>query len=169
MDLGEEGPAVLVPSPSRSRRFAGDGQSVNPIQDRRRYVGNCSQGFDAVNLGNRNNALRGLAASQLSLAVLRCRRSHGRLDTMINQAVVREIKTRGREIVDAWDSYQDTFPRVTALLTAHGHSPDKAGEIVLLERRKDAPARQWIKVLARAAAARDRYQRALGLAFALVD
>jgi hypothetical protein len=26
-------------------------------------------------------------------------------DTIINQAVVREIKTRGREIVDAWDSY----------------------------------------------------------------
>jgi hypothetical protein len=25
---------------------------------------------------------------------------------MINQAVVREIKTRGREIVDAWDSYR---------------------------------------------------------------
>jgi hypothetical protein len=26
--------------------------------------------------------------------------------TMINQAVVRELKTRGREIIDAWDSYQ---------------------------------------------------------------
>jgi hypothetical protein len=25
---------------------------------------------------------------------------------IINQALVREIKTRGREIVDAWDSYQ---------------------------------------------------------------
>jgi hypothetical protein len=27
-------------------------------------------------------------------------------DAKINQALVREIKTRGREIVDAWDSYQ---------------------------------------------------------------
>jgi hypothetical protein len=27
-------------------------------------------------------------------------------DTKINQAVVRELKTRGREIVDAWDSYE---------------------------------------------------------------
>jgi hypothetical protein len=27
------------------------------------------------------------------------------LDTKINQAFVRELKTRGREIVDAWDSY----------------------------------------------------------------
>jgi hypothetical protein len=27
-------------------------------------------------------------------------------DTKINQALVRELKTRGREIVDAWDSYQ---------------------------------------------------------------
>jgi hypothetical protein len=27
-------------------------------------------------------------------------------DTKINQAVVTEYKTRGREIVDAWDSYQ---------------------------------------------------------------
>jgi hypothetical protein len=27
-------------------------------------------------------------------------------DTKINQALVREFKTRGREIVDAWDSYQ---------------------------------------------------------------
>jgi hypothetical protein len=61
------------------------------------------------------------------------------------------------------------FPHVTALLTAHGHSPDRAADIVLLARRKDAPARQWIKVLSRADAARDRYQRALGLAFPLVD
>jgi hypothetical protein len=61
------------------------------------------------------------------------------------------------------------FPRVTALLTAHGHSPDRAADIVLLARRKDAPARQWIKVLARADAARARYQWALGLAFPLVD
>jgi hypothetical protein len=61
------------------------------------------------------------------------------------------------------------FPRVTALLTAHGHSPDRAADIVLLARRKDAPARQWIKVLARADAARARYQWALELAFPLVD
>jgi hypothetical protein len=27
-------------------------------------------------------------------------------DTIINQTIVRELKTRGREIVDAWDSYQ---------------------------------------------------------------
>jgi len=27
-------------------------------------------------------------------------------DTIINQAFVRELKTRGREIVDAWDAYQ---------------------------------------------------------------
>jgi hypothetical protein len=63
----------------------------------------------------------------------------------------------------------DAFPRVTALLEAHGHSPDQAADIVLLAHRKDAPARQWIKVLAGADAARDRYQRALGLAFPLVD
>jgi hypothetical protein len=61
------------------------------------------------------------------------------------------------------------FPHITALLTAHGHSPDKAAEIVLLARHKQAPARQWIRVLARADAARDRYQRALGLPFPLVD
>jgi DNA-binding protein len=29
-----------------------------------------------------------------------------RPDTKINQALVRELKARGREIVDAWDSYQ---------------------------------------------------------------
>jgi hypothetical protein len=63
----------------------------------------------------------------------------------------------------------DAFPRVTALLTAHGHSHDTAAEIVLLARRNDASARRWIKVLAGADAARDRYQRALGLAFPLVD
>jgi hypothetical protein len=61
------------------------------------------------------------------------------------------------------------FPNITALLTAHGHSPDKAADIVLLASRNDASARQWIKVLAGADAARDRYQRALGLAFPLVD
>ena len=61
------------------------------------------------------------------------------------------------------------FPNITALLTAHGHSPDKAAEIVLLARHKQAPARQWIRVLARADAARDRYERALGLLFPLVD
>jgi hypothetical protein len=32
------------------------------------------------------------------------------------------------------------FPHITALLTAHGHSPDKAAEIVLLARHKQAPA-----------------------------
>jgi hypothetical protein len=32
-------------------------------------------------------------------------------DTKINQAMVREIKTRGREIVDAWDSYQADHDR----------------------------------------------------------
>jgi hypothetical protein len=53
------------------------------------------------------------------------------------------------------------FPRITALLTAHGHSPDQAADIVLYARSKDAPARQWIKVLARAAAERARYQQAL--------
>jgi hypothetical protein len=60
------------------------------------------------------------------------------------------------------------FPNITALLTANGHSLDKAAEIVLFARHKQAPARQWIKVLARADAARDRYQRALGLPFPLV-
>jgi hypothetical protein len=64
---------------------------------------------------------------------------------------------------------ENRFPRITALLTAHGHSPDQAADIVLYARSKDAPARQWIKVLARADAARARYQRALGLAFPLVD
>jgi hypothetical protein len=61
------------------------------------------------------------------------------------------------------------FPHITALLTAHGHSPDQAADIVLLARRNDASARQWVKVLARADAARARYQRALGLALPLVD
>jgi hypothetical protein len=61
------------------------------------------------------------------------------------------------------------FPHVTALLTAHGHSPDQAADIVLLARRNDASARQWIKVLARADAARARYQWGLGLALPLVD
>jgi hypothetical protein len=55
------------------------------------------------------------------------------------------------------------------LLTAYGHSPDKAADIVMHARRKCGPARQWIKVLAGAAAAHDRYQRALGLPFPLVD
>jgi hypothetical protein len=61
------------------------------------------------------------------------------------------------------------FPRITALLTAQGHSPDEAADIVLHARRKCGPARQRIKVLAGAAVAHDRYQRALGLAFLLVD
>jgi hypothetical protein len=61
------------------------------------------------------------------------------------------------------------FPHVTALLTAHGHSPHQAADIVLLARRSDASARHWIKVLARADVARARYQWALGLAFPLVD
>src|SRR5450432_2707440 len=52
---------------------------------------------------------------------------------------------------------------------AHGHSPDKAADIVLHARHNSAPARQWIKVLARADAAGDRYQQAVGLAFPLVD
>jgi hypothetical protein len=63
----------------------------------------------------------------------------------------------------------DEFPNITALLTAHGHSPDKAADIVLLARRSDASARQWIKVLAGADAARARYEWALGLAFPLVN
>jgi hypothetical protein len=57
------------------------------------------------------------------------------------------------------------FPRITALLLAHGHSPHKAADIVLLARHSDASARHWIKVLAKADAARARYQGALGLAF----
>ena len=58
------------------------------------------------------------------------------------------------------------FPRITALLTAHGHSPDQAADNVLYARSKHAPARQWIKVLARAAAERARYQEALEDAYA---
>jgi hypothetical protein len=54
------------------------------------------------------------------------------------------------------------FPRITRLLTAHGHSSDKAADIVLLASRSDASARQWIKVLAGADTARARYQWALG-------
>jgi hypothetical protein len=61
------------------------------------------------------------------------------------------------------------FPNITALLTANGHSLDKAAEIVLFARRKHSSARQWIKVLAQADAARARYQWALGLPFPLVD
>jgi hypothetical protein len=53
------------------------------------------------------------------------------------------------------------FPNITELLTAHGHSPDQAADIVLLARSGQAPARQWIKVLAGADAARARYQGAL--------
>jgi hypothetical protein len=64
---------------------------------------------------------------------------------------------------------ENRFSRITALLTAHGHSPEQAADIVLLARYGQAPARQWIKVLARADAVRDLYQRALGLAFPLVD
>ena len=59
----------------------------------------------------------------------------------------------------------EAFPRVTALLTANGYSPDEAEEIVLLARCKSLSARKWIKVLARAGAERVRYQQALGLAF----
>jgi hypothetical protein len=58
-------------------------------------------------------------------------------------------------------AHENRFPRITALLTAHGHSPDQAADIVLHARYKDAPARQWIKVLTRAAAERARYQQAL--------
>jgi hypothetical protein len=57
------------------------------------------------------------------------------------------------------------FPRITELLTTHGHSPDQAADIVILARRSDASARQWIKVLAGADVARARYQWAAGLAF----
>jgi hypothetical protein len=66
-------------------------------------------------------------------------------------------------------SRRENFPRVTALLTAHGHSPDKAADIVSLALHKHAPARQWIKVLTGAGAARARYQRALELAFPVAD
>ena len=40
-------------------------------------------------------------------------------------------------------SVEIAFPRITALLTAYGHSPDKAAEIVLFARRKfgTAPCR----------------------------
>jgi hypothetical protein len=62
---------------------------------------------------------------------------------------------------------ESRFPHITALLTAHGHSPDQAADIVLHARHNYAPARQWIKVLAGAAAAHDRYQQALGLPFPL--
>jgi hypothetical protein len=55
------------------------------------------------------------------------------------------------------------FPHITALLMANGHSPDKAAEIVLFARRKHAPARQLIKVLAGADAARARYRGTLGI------
>jgi hypothetical protein len=64
---------------------------------------------------------------------------------------------------------ENRFPHITALLTAHGHSPGQAADIILHARYRQAPARQWIKVLARADAARARYQWALGLAFPLVD
>jgi hypothetical protein len=63
---------------------------------------------------------------------------------------------------------ENRFPRITALLTAHGHSPDQAADIVLYARSKDAPARQWIKVLARAAAERARYKQALEDAYAAI-
>lgn len=66
-------------------------------------------------------------------------------------------------------SVEIAFPRITALLTAYGHSADKAAEIVLFARRKYAPARQLIKVLAGADTARARYRQALGLAFPLVE
>ena len=55
------------------------------------------------------------------------------------------------------------FPHITALLTANGHSSDKAAEIVLFARHKHSSARQLIKVLAGADIARARYQQALGL------
>jgi hypothetical protein len=58
---------------------------------------------------------------------------------------------------------ESRFPHITALLTAHGHSPDEAADIVLHARHNYAPARQLIKVLAGAGAARARYQRALRL------
>jgi hypothetical protein len=61
------------------------------------------------------------------------------------------------------------FPHITALLTANGHSPEKAAEIVLFARCKHASARQLIKVLAGADIAPARYQWALGLAFPPVD
>jgi hypothetical protein len=64
---------------------------------------------------------------------------------------------------------ENRFPRITALLTTHGHSPDQAAYIVLHARHRQASARQWIKVLAGADAARARYQWALGLAFPLVN
>jgi hypothetical protein len=44
---------------------------------------------------------------------------------------------------------------------ADAERAEKPAEIVLLARHEHAPARQWIRVLVRADAARDRYQRAL--------
>jgi hypothetical protein len=57
----------------------------------------------------------------------------------------------------------NAFPRITALLTAHGHSPDEAAAIVLFARRKHA--RQWIRALVGVAASRARYQQTLKVAF----
>jgi hypothetical protein len=57
------------------------------------------------------------------------------------------------------------FPRVAALLTANGYSPDEADEIILLARSKNVSARRWIKVFAGAGAERARHRQALQLAF----
>jgi hypothetical protein len=73
---------------------------------------NCDGGLKAVLA-----ALRKKCQKRSEPACVRCEvragpvdQDHGtsrrHSDTIINEAFVREIKTRGREIVDAWDSYQ---------------------------------------------------------------
>jgi hypothetical protein len=61
-------------------------------------------------------------------------------DTKINQALVRELKTRGREIVDAWDSYQADHDRA-----------NEAGGMPELERRRKEINEQRIRLWSRIA------------------
>jgi hypothetical protein len=66
--------------------------ALNPRPDDHSLVGPRRAEFDEADI----RELRGLVEDVEKLGQ----------DTMINQAFVREIKTRGREIVDTWDSYR---------------------------------------------------------------
>jgi len=82
-------------------------------------------------------------------------------DTIINQALLRDLKTRGREIVDAWDSYQ--ADREKAKAAAGLPELNRRGKELNERRRRlwsriaQTPARSVEGMLAKIAFASENY------------
>jgi hypothetical protein len=82
-------------------------------------------------------------------------------ETKINQALVRELKTRGREIVDAWDSYQADRDRANEAVGLP--ELDRRGKEINERRRRlwsqiaATPARTVEGMLAKIAFASENY------------